>query len=1107
MTKERAFHKHDLRRVFGNNGPLLRQSMVLASQKPGVRTGYPWSLAAIVLLFLPGSAALLRGQGTANLPTRWQVSYTPVYTENFEGSHPGIQLFSPSNPPGQQGSAVITTDPSLVIAGAASARIGWFGKLVTVPSVVPLVGNNTYIVEFQYHILNIGTAFDILHLDLQPVGTTDTQLQVNFAHMQLTAPTTGTFSAGGFLPGSATYVLTIASQQQTDIVIDNLTVYQQNAVATTAVPPFWAGLETLPFPRLGKYQLGSYAGYYAEAPVGSPYTLQYIASTMAFFDVQFGVPVSTQTELPEEVRTARQLNPNAVIVPYRIAEEQDTNPPDFGTIKNSNVTLDYQFFQSVPAEWYIRDTKGNVIAEQDFPSLALMNVSSYCPVVNGDTYISSVVKWLNTKVLPSGEWDGLYLDNLYGDINTHIPNYQNPALIDVDLEGNGTRSTPAEVSEMARSGATSILQQLRQTNGDQQVILGNGGNQGPQGLDPYVNGYLFECVNYLWNSPGTANFSPAAWRAVFDAYRQFQASTRRPRTNALEGCGPNYFFGSTTGQYPLPTIGDIVSHRFTMGTALLGNGFYSFDLHGGTSRPLWYDEYSVNSTGKAVQDVTQKGYLGQALTSATELAGPSTLVLQDGFEGTTLSSSWTPGAGPGTSVAISQDPGQVISGSGSLVLNNPDHTQEGGVSVSTNPKVVQFTAGNSYLLTFDWRILDTVDTTLGAAVSTNPSQPLDVYSAPGRVTGDHGTAHVPFTIPSSGQWSVSIYVVNGGEVAIDNVTITQGNVGPWRRDFENGFVLVNPYNQPHDFSAADLAGSLNRTGIHRIKGTQAPDVNNGRPVTGDLTLAPFDAIILLADHMSAPAPSVLRPTITPGGVVSASAFGEFSNISPGSWVEIYGSNLSATTRGWTGADFNGGAAPTSLDGVSVMIGGRPAYIEYVSPGLINALAASDAAIGPMQVVVSGPAGDSAPYLITVQPTEPGILAPPSFQISGTQYVTALFSDGQTYVLPVGAIPGVSSRPAKPGETITLYGVGFGPVTPNLLAGTTVSASNSLSNSLQILFGTTPATLSYSGLAPGSTGLYQFDVTVPNVPDNLATSLTFNLGGVAGIQTLSVPVQH
>jgi hypothetical protein len=70
-----------------------------------------------------------------------------------------------------------------------------------------------------------------------------------------------------------------------------------------------------------------------------------------------------------------------------------------------------------------------------------------------------------------------------------------------------------------------------------------------------------------------------------------------------------------------------------MATALLGDGFYAFDLHGGTSPPLWYDEYSVNSKGTAVQDVNAKGYLGQALTNATELAGPATLVLQDGSKG------------------------------------------------------------------------------------------------------------------------------------------------------------------------------------------------------------------------------------------------------------------------------------------------------------------------------------------------------------------------------------------------------------------------------------------------------------------------------------------
>jgi len=69
----------------------------------------------------------------------------------------------------------------------------------------------------------------------------------------------------------------------------------------------------------------------------------------------------------------------------------------------------------------------------------------------------------------------------------------------------------------------------------------------------------------------------------------------------------------------------------------------------------------------------------------------------------------------------------------------------------------------------------------------------------------------------------------------------------------------------------------------------------------------------------------IPPSINPGGVVSASAYGEFTTAAPGSWIEIYGSGLAVDTREWGGSDFDGVNAPTSLDGTSVTIGG----IQYV----------------------------------------------------------------------------------------------------------------------------------------------------------------------------------
>ena len=94
------------------------------------------------------------------------------------------------------------------------------------------------------------------------------------------------------------------------------------------------------------------------------------------------------------------------------------------------------------------------------------------------------------------------------------------------------------------------------------------------------------------------------------------------------------------------------------------------------------------------------------------------------------------------------------------------------------------------------------------------------------------------------------------------------------------------------------------------------------------------------------------PAITPGGVVSASGFGGFSSVAPGSWIEVYGSNLATDTRGWAGSDFGGINAPTSLDGTFVTIGGQSAFVDYISPGQVNVLIPSDAPSGVQPIALS-----------------------------------------------------------------------------------------------------------------------------------------------------------
>lgn len=253
------------------------------------------------------------------------------------------------------------------------------------------------------------------------------------------------------------------------------------------------------------------------------------------------------------------------------------------------------------------------------------------------------------------------------------------------------------------------------------------------------------------------------------------------------------------------------------------------------------------------------------------------------------------------------------------------------------------------------------------------------------------------------------------------------------------------------------------------------------------------------------------PKIDAAGVASLAAFGGFSAAAPGSWIEIHGAHLANRTRSWNAADFHGAQAPTSLDGTAVTIGGQAAFISYISPNQINAQIPSGAALGPQDVRVVTAAGASDSQTITVNQVQPGLLAPAAFKLGDKQYTEATFADGATRALPASMNPlmtqGSAARPARPGETLVLYGVGFGRVTPESNAGEVVQQGNSLLSSFQVFLGGLRAEVSYAGLAPGTVGLYQFNVVVPDAATGDAVPLTFAVGGSTGQQVLYTAVQQ
>jgi len=202
----------------------------------------------------------------------------------------------------------------------------------------------------------------------------------------------------------------------------------------------------------------------------------------------------------------------------------------------------------------------------------------------------------------------------------------------------------------------------------------------------------------------------------------------------------------------------------------------------------------------------------------------------------------------------------------------------------------------------------------------------------------------------------------------------------------------------------------------------------------------------------------------------ANAEGESSTIAPNTWVEIKGSNLAPAgdTRIWQAADFVNNQMPTQLDGVGVTINGKAAYVYYISPTQLNVLAPPDAISGdvPVQVTVNG--APSAQFNVQPQP-----ISPSWFVFGGTPYVAATHIGG-ALIGPATLYPG-STTPAKAGETIVIYGNGFGATTTPAVAGS-LTQTGVLSPAPAITIGGIAATVTYAGLvAPGE---FQFNVVVP-----------------------------
>ena len=238
----------------------------------------------------------------------------------------------------------------------------------------------------------------------------------------------------------------------------------------------------------------------------------------------------------------------------------------------------------------------------------------------------------------------------------------------------------------------------------------------------------------------------------------------------------------------------------------------------------------------------------------------------------------------------------------------------------------------------------------------------------------------------------------------------------------------------------------------------------------------------------------ITPAITAGGIVDGAAFTANRAVAPGSIISIFGTNLSDSSAGATQfplpLGINGVAFSFDVPSAGVSL---PARFHYVSATQLNVQVPWELANYPsatVKVIINYTY--SSTYTLNLATYAPGFFTYP-------------LGSGNAAALDSTLAVVTATHPVARGTTVALYLNGLGPVNNQPADGWPATDATSTTKATPtITIGGQPATVTFSGLAPGFADLYQVNATVPANISTGQQQVTCSIGGVS-CQTVNLYV--
>jgi len=264
------------------------------------------------------------------------------------------------------------------------------------------------------------------------------------------------------------------------------------------------------------------------------------------------------------LQVIKEKNPDIKILAYFLSQEINKQ----ALSKNPSGAWGDIYRKAEADNLWLKDVGGNKLSY--WPDAYLINPAN-------QIWNSWLPIYINDNFLKKQSWDGIFYDNCWDNVSW--------AGFSLDMNNDGQKDSAQVADSFWSNGIKSMLQKTQSVIGLDKIVVCNTGTS----YREFYDGRMFETF---------------------------------PEVNG-EGWARNLSDSLTTGDYSIINVNtedggayeDFQLMRYGLTSALLGNGYYSFDFgptdHG---QLWWYKEYD-NSLGQALSaPVNSEGFASQSFT-------------------------------------------------------------------------------------------------------------------------------------------------------------------------------------------------------------------------------------------------------------------------------------------------------------------------------------------------------------------------------------------------------------------------------------------------------------------------------------------------------------